>query len=112
MNDDQLRKLKGKLLPTEDWASAPENIQRIAQENADTQVPTGLAFDADWGWCVVLFTAAGPQLAYSQRGPDRQFLRAEEGELKRMLADREPGDIIGTMSLESRLATVQEELKR
>ena len=112
MNDEQIRRLDGKLIPTDDWESAPENVRKVAQEHYEAGTTTGLAFDADWGWCVMLLTPVGPQLSYSQRGPDRQFLRAEEGTLKQMLADRDDGDILGNMSLQARLEKIQEELRR
>jgi hypothetical protein len=69
MLEEKLARLEKKLIPTSDWESAPNHVREMAQKNSDEGAPTGIAFDSEYGWCVLESCGQGPILIYAEKKP-------------------------------------------
>ena len=45
--------LEKKMVPYKDWHTTHPEAVRIAEADSNEGVPTGIAHDDEWGWCVL-----------------------------------------------------------
>lgn len=58
--------LEGKMIPFNQWSTAHPEAYKIAMESYKERYPSGIAYDDELGWCVIM-AGQGPFIAWSER---------------------------------------------
>ena len=60
--------LERKIVPYEQWdiCGAPKEAVRLAHEETDLHVPTGIVYDESLGWVVLQTSGQGPYIIWQE----------------------------------------------
>ncbi len=54
------------MIPFNQWSTAHPEAYKIAMESYKERYPSGIAYDDELGWCVIM-AGQGPFIAWSER---------------------------------------------
>ena len=65
------------MIKSSEWHTAHPEAYKIAKESSEQGYPTGIAYDKELGWCV-LMSGQGPFIAWAENDPDNLDVEDKE----------------------------------